>query len=583
MKTKSILISILLLGTIVFNSCREDLLDIKQKATTDYSEYFNEDVIDEAVANCYSQWTHIVLTGFYMKDCLSDDVYTGGNARNDNAEYEALNEKTFTSSNSNFYSYMWGLYNLIYNAHCVIENFGDYMDNENVQRGMAEAYFFRAYAYIELVSLYGTPQFVDHILSQSEYRQSNGDRKELWDLIISDLEYAINSGYLTEKVLGDQESSIRISKQAAQAYLGKALLYQATYDNPEYGNLNDGSHGWEAYSFDASSLLSKAVTNLNAVVDGGQFALIDDFSDLYHMEADYSDEYVLQNNNPAALIGTNDTWEFYSAHVSVLTTTWRFQGSVFSATSDSEFGSDYYTAGGYGFRQGVTKSYTVNGETVSPYGLVDAFESSPGEEDSQRRLWTYRSWDEVEDMGVAMSGTAYGTSGYFNMKRIYRKEGGTNNYLGDMDLTQAYTYYAGSYANWPHMRYSEVLLMCAEANYLAGNTAKALECINTIRSRAGADAYTSIDMDKIKLEYQLELACEGFRYQNLVRWGDAATVLATQGKYIPSFTNGSTVSWYDNSANNPGFKTSKNELLPIPSDEFVVNPNMVQNPGYSGN
>jgi len=580
MKAKNIILCIAVVCMVVLTYSCEDMLDIKQKATTDYSEYFSKDKIDECIANCYSQWSHIVLTGFYTKAFLSDDTYTGGNARNDNADYESLNEKTFSSAYSGFYDYMWGLYNLVYNANCIIENFGNYMDDAEVQKGMAEAHFFRAYAYLDLVSLWGTPEYVDHILGQDEFRQANGDRKKLWELIISDLEYAINSDALTEKVLGDTESTIRVSKQAAQAYLGKALLYQATYDNPEFGNLNDGNHGWATYTIDTDALLDKAVENLDAVVDGGQFDLIDDFSDLYHMEANYCDEYVLQTNNAAALIGTNDSWSFYLAQLSVVTTTWRFQGSVFSPTTTGDFGSDYYTAGGYGFTQGVTKSYTVNGEQTCPYGLVDAFASSPGEENSQRRLWTYRSWDEVQSMGVQSSGTAYGTSGYFNMKHIYRKSGGPSNYLGDMDLTGAYTSFAGSYANYPHMRYSEVLLMCAEANYLRGHSEKALSCINEIRERAGADAYTSIDMDKIKLEYQLELACEGHRYQNLVRWGDAATVMATQAKYIPTFTNGTSVSWYDNSASNSGFKSNKNELLPIPSKEILVNPNVVQNPGY---
>lgn len=578
MKAKNI-IAILIVCMVFLVSCNSDLLDIKQKETTDYSEYFNENVIDECMANCYSQWSHIVITGFYMKTFLSDDVYTGGNARNDNPDYESLTEKTFSSTYSGFYSYMWGLYNLIYNAHCVIENFGDYMDNENVQKGMAEAHFFRAYAYLELVSLWGTPEYVDHILTQSEYRQSNGDRKELWNLIISDLKYAINSGALTEKVLGDQTSTIRISKQAAQAFLGKALLYQATYDNSSYGDLNDGNHGWSSYTLEPDALLADAVAYLDSVVDGGQFKLIDDFSNLYHTEADYCDEYILQNNNPNALIGTDDTWSFYSAQVSVIMTTWRFQGSIYTATASSEFGSNYFTSGGYGFMQGVTKKYTVDGEESAP-GLVDAFESSPGEENSQRRLWTYRSYDELESLGLEADGTAYGTSGYFNMKRIYRKSGGTNSYSGDMDLTGSYTYYAGSYANWPHMRYAEVLLMCAEANFMKGNSDKALACINEIRERAGATKYTSIDLDKIKLEYQLELAAEGQRYQNLVRWGDAETVMAKQGKYVPSLIDGKTISWYNNSASNPGFKAEINDLLPIPSDEFIVNSNIKQNPGY---
>jgi len=582
MKRKNIIASIFAVGIVLFSSCDESLLDINQKATTSPETYYTEDVINEAIANCYSQWARMGITGSSLKRSLSDDAYSGGNQRNDNTGVESLFEKTYTSSSySGFSNYMGGLYKLIYNANCVIEYFKDYTSNPEVRRAIAEAHFFRAYAYLDLVSLWGTPPYVDHILAQSEFRTPNGDRKALWELIVSDLEYAINSGDLMEKVLGNRSTTIRVTKQAAQAYLGKALLYQATYDNPSYGNLNNGKHGWDTYSVDYDALLGKAVANLNAVVDGGQYKLINDFSALGHTEADYCDEYILQNNAPNALIGNNPDWVLTGFNTFAVMWSWRWQGGILSAAGNTEIGSNYYTTGGYGFQQGVTKQYTIDGDLSAP-GLVDAFESSPGEANSQRRLWTYRTWDEISAMGVQPGGTAYGTSGYFNMKVLYRKAGGTRGYMGDMDLSGTWTYFAGSYANLAHMRYAEVLLMCAEANllYSGGSATKARDCINEIRTRAGATTYTSVDLNKVKLEYQLELACEGHRFQNLVRWGDAAQVMAKQGLYIPSLVDGASVTWYKNSASNPGFKPDKNELLPIYTNEFIVNPNIRQNPGY---
>lgn len=63
-------------------------------------------------------------------------------------------------------------------------------------------------------------------------------------------------------------------------------------------------------------------------------------------------------------------------------------------------------------------------------------------------------------------------------------------------------------------------------------------------------------MQTIKDERRRELAGEGHRFFDLVRWGDAATVLASRG-----------------------FKANKNEVFPIPNNE-LNGTKLVQNPGY---
>jgi hypothetical protein len=88
-------------------------------------------------------------------------------------------------------------------------------------------------------------------------------------------------------------------------------------------------------------------------------------------------------------------------------------------------------------------------------------------------------------------------------------------------------------------------------------------------------------MDQIKTESRLELCFEGQRFENLVRWGDAATVLADQGKRNPALQTDGSVKWTSyNDPSDCGFKTGKHELLPFPDTEMSVNPNMVQNPGW---
>jgi hypothetical protein len=118
--------------------------------------------------------------------------------------------------------------------------------------------------------------------------------------------------------------------------------------------------------------------------------------------------------------------------------------------------------------------------------------------------------------------------------------------------------------------------MAAEANNRVGNDGKALLYINQVRARVSLPALSVAGDElfkKIKEERRLELAFEGQRFQDLIRWGDASLVLVNQGKQIPK-GNGE---YYEIS--NAGFK-SYNVLLPFPENELRVNPNLSQNDGY---
>jgi len=130
------------------------------------------------------------------------------------------------------------------------------------------------------------------------------------------------------------------------------------------------------------------------------------------------------------------------------------------------------------------------------------------------------------------------------------------------------------------MRYADVLLMAAEANLQAGANGVALGQINQVRTRVNLPALTSLTLANIKLERRLELSFEGSRYQDLVRWGDAANTLKDQGKLVPTGARVGGVLQY-NSNPAAGFKAPKNNMFPIPFNEISSNPNVKQNPGYN--
>jgi starch-binding outer membrane protein, SusD/RagB family len=101
--------------------------------------------------------------------------------------------------------------------------------------------------------------------------------------------------------------------------------------------------------------------------------------------------------------------------------------------------------------------------------------------------------------------------------------------------------------------------MAAEAFHKSGNDTKARGYVNDVRVRSGlapiASSGAALFTDIVR-ERQLELAFEGFRFTDLVRWGLASTELASLG-----------------------FVAAKHSLLPIP-DYDVKTGGLTQNPGY---
>lgn len=114
------------------------------------------------------------------------------------------------------------------------------------------------------------------------------------------------------------------------------------------------------------------------------------------------------------------------------------------------------------------------------------------------------------------------------------------------------------------IRYEEVLLNGAEAALQTGNTATALVYYNLVRQNRGLAAATSLTLSDIKNERVRELIGEGFRYWDLLRWGDA----------IPYYNSSGVLE----SSRNVGDQLL---AMPIPDTETNVRGTLVvPNPGY---
>lgn len=120
-------------------------------------------------------------------------------------------------------------------------------------------------------------------------------------------------------------------------------------------------------------------------------------------------------------------------------------------------------------------------------------------------------------------------------------------------------------------RYADALLLAAEAKYRLGQTAGALDLINTVRARVGATPRTTINLQTILDERGLELAWESWRREDLIRFGEYTE--PTLDKY-PGCPHANVAGAWTYDAN--GHTT----VLPIPQDVLNLNSNLSQNPGY---
>jgi hypothetical protein len=187
-----------------------------------------------------------------------------------------------------------------------------------------------------------------------------------------------------------------------------------------------------------------------------------------------------------------------------------------------------YYSGGYGFNPVTTE-------------LATALKGDP------RYGYTVVNIDSLTKATKTSYSPSYQNTGYFIQK--YAPVLANKVTTGTTDL------------NWPNdyieIRLADTYLMEAEAELNGGgDQGRAQTLLNAVRARVGL-ASKPATLQNIYDERRLELATEGHRWFDLVRWGQAPSVLASKG-----------------------FKAGVNEILPIPLNETLNGTKLKQNPGY---
>ena len=140
--------------------------------------------------------------------------------------------------------------------------------------------------------------------------------------------------------------------------------------------------------------------------------------------------------------------------------------------------------------------------------------------------------------------------------------------------------------NFPILRYADVLLMYAEAinEYAGAPDDQAKDAIREIRKRAGVKTDESLlgdyrsFRDLVRNERGRELAFEGLRKWDLIRWGTFVEKMHNAGTNQPTENKYRNVSYTNYASANYANVTARHIYLPIPTKELAVNHALRQNP-----
>jgi hypothetical protein len=434
-----------------------------------------------------------------MMNAGSDDNYAGGGGATDGAGIQGFSNYTL-NPNIMPASFWSDHYQGIFRANILLSKLPNTtMDETEKARFTAEAKALRATYYFNLVRMFkNVPLILEPLAASDINNVTQAAPEEVYAQIEKDLSEAIPD--LPGTVNLATEAG-RFTKVAAQAQLGKVYLYD--HKNSE-----------------AAAMLAE----VNGPTPGqpNQYGnhLLSDFADLWVFTNKFNAESLLECVHTDQ---SNADWGFWGSSADEGNSAAQMVGPR-SYVKTGPDAPDIYTSG-----------WSFNPWTQDFYDAI---------KDDPRFSSTVFDAKALEAAGQCTYLEGYMNTGYFlkkfiPMKSDIRKGGGA------VELNFQQNDYI--------IRLADTYLLEAEALGATGTRAQAL--LDAVRARVGLPS-VPVSMDAIKKERRLELAGEGHRFFDLVRWGDAATKLADRG-----------------------FVAGKNEIFPIPSSE-LQGTKLVQNPNY---
>ena len=548
------------------------------QATLTQDEVKNPEYIDNVLISAYAGLVSIedmnASFSLWNYDTRSDDAYVGGSDFSDGEPFHRLERSTGVMTTDWPFSSIWNrFYNYLSRVSLSLDILASAdQENATIKQRTAEMKFLRAYGHFQLKRLFKKIPFVNKLnmeeedynnLSNTEYTNDEG-----WQQIINDLEdaYAVLPTVQTEKG--------RPTRAACAAFLAKVYLYKAYRQDDANSNQVTGIN---------SDDLQKVVEYTNPALYSG-YGLEPDLHNNFRPEEQYENG---KESLWAIQYSRNDGTVYGNLNFS-----YRLIVPCIPKVHDS--GCDFYKPS-----YNLVNAYRTNSDGLP---LLDNFAAVDYIVGSNQTV------DPRLFVTVGVPGTPYMFNPGFMMaeSNAWSRSGGTFGYFVslkqnvDPSLTDSYLYLCDS--QWASsmnrivFRYADVLLMRAEAQAQLGQTADAIALVNQVRNRASGMISNSVvsnyptkygvhyavgkyngsyskdeAMKIIKMERRLELAMESERFFDLVRWGDAATVL---NKFYSSESEKM------NFLSGSQFTANKNEYLPVPYEQMAAsNGHYTQNCG----
>ncbi|MCY7351705.1 MAG: RagB/SusD family nutrient uptake outer membrane protein [Cytophagaceae bacterium] len=577
-------------------ACKDSFLMQLPQGALSENALQNEKGVYAALIGAYSMldgwaadWTHGDVwrsagSNWVWGNVVADDAYKGTDI-GDQSDLNPIERWEVVPTNP-YLGGKWGnVYAGVARANSVLDLMAKTtgLPAEKIKSFTAEARFLRGHYHFEVKKVFNNVPYIDQKAVEVAYKVAND--KDIWPNIIEDLKFAGDNLPETHAEVG------RINKWGAKAMLAKAYMYQNKYS-------------------DALPLINELITS-GKTTNGKKYALNDCFYDNFNAATKNSAESVLaiqQSVNDGDNDGNNGGY-----------------GEVLNYPYQGGPGA---CCGFHQPSQNLVNAFKVDSKGLPLFGTFNQsdLKSDQGVATSDsiylpdtttpvdpRLDWTtgrrgipYLDWGPHP--GAAwIRDQSYGGP-YSPKKNVFAKsQQGT--------LSTGSGWAQGNNANnYTLIRFADVLLWAAECEIEIGSLEKARAYINQIRKRAGscmvmgrltgygAKRIPIVDLTKpaanylvkeypgsdasfaskekareaLRFERRLELAMEGHRFFDLVRWGVAAEVL---NEYVAVESR---KRQYKQGAR---FTKGKNEYMPIPQVQIInssINgkPTLKQNPGY---
>ncbi|TDE44337.1 RagB/SusD family nutrient uptake outer membrane protein [Flavobacterium rhamnosiphilum] len=536
---KTIVAVLFLIATL--SSC--DVDRVPETSLSDQSFWVSENDLKLAANYFYTRLPTLPITN----DTWSDDAY--GRTPNSISDGSRVPGSTDGSYNNN--------YTTIRAANNMIEKSAKALaagvTAERVNWYVAEAKYFRAWAYYQLLQRFGGVPLILKTLDidAPELQAAQATREEIVDAIYADLDDAVLK-LRTATQLGSADYG-RISKTAALTLKAQVALFEGTRSK-FHGYGNPVKH--LTIAKDASKL----------VMLSGQHSLFANYFQLFQYEGE---GFANKENILVKQYGKNTT-ESTLSHA----TQRNLEGGAASPTKA--------LADSYLMTDGLPT--TQSPLYVTPTTTTEVFKNR----DPRMGDRFFKRGDPyiATQLVFTVPPLSFAQTGFAN--RCYAN-------IADWNVSR-------SYIDLPITRYAEVLLIHAEATYELNGSISDADLnltINLLRKRATVNmpivtnafvATKGLNMrDELRRERRVELALEGFRYWDLIRWKTAETELPKEmlGNYFFAEFGTSVLPMLNpqkfiiaQRASTRKFDVSRDYLWPFPTNELALNPNLKQNPNW---